>query len=165
MAGDPFDRFVAAVDHAMVAVTVADGDGRPAGCLVGFHTQVSIDPPRYMVCLSSANHTYSVAREADVLAVHLLGSGDAALARVLGGETEDEDPRKFTRVRWSPHPRFGTPVLDGPSCWLLGQVRERVDAGDHVMFVLSPLEARAPQEPPEPLRLDDASSIEPGHPS
>lgn len=165
MAADPFDRFVAAVDHAMVAVTVADGDGHPAGCLVGFHTQVSIDPPRYMVCLSTANHTYSVALGAEVLAVHLLGAGDRELAEALGGETADEDPLKLDRIRWSPHPRSGTPVLDGPTHWFLGRVQERVDAGDHVMFLLSPLEARAPEEPAEPLRLDEASGIEPGHPS
>ena len=165
MAEDPFDRFVAAVDNAMVAVTAADGQGHPAGCLVGFHTQVSIDPPRYMVCLSTANHTYEVARGVEVLAVHLLGAGDRGPAQALGGETEDEDPLKFTRIDWSPHPEFGTPVLEGPSCRFVGRVLQQVDAGDHVMFVLSPLEAQVPGEPPPPLRLGEASGIDPGHPS
>ena len=54
---------------ALVIVTTAAG-GERAGCLVGFHAQSSMDPQRYCVWLSKANHTARVAQRADYLAVH-----------------------------------------------------------------------------------------------
>ena len=47
----PSTPIVAGLDAAMVVVTVAVGDERD-GCLVGFHSQSSIDPRRYVVWLS-----------------------------------------------------------------------------------------------------------------
>ena len=43
-----------------------------AGCLVGFHSQSSIDPRQYAVWLSKANHTYPVALRSELFAVHFL---------------------------------------------------------------------------------------------
>ena len=63
--------FLDGVDYPMFVVT-ARRDGDHAGCLVGFATQVSIEPARFLVGLSVANHTYDVARDATTLAVHLL---------------------------------------------------------------------------------------------
>ena len=59
------------LDYPMYVVTAAAGEQR-SGCLVGFGSQVSIDPPRWLVCISVVNHTHPVAEAADVLAVHLL---------------------------------------------------------------------------------------------
>ena len=62
-----FDALVAVLDAAVVVVTAADGDDRD-GCLVGFHSQCSIDPPRYAVWLSRANRTFDLAQRTDLLA-------------------------------------------------------------------------------------------------
>src|SRR3712207_8698977 len=51
----------------------ADGDRR-SGCLIGFATQASINPPRFVVCLSRKNRTFRVANDVDHLGVHLLPS-------------------------------------------------------------------------------------------
>ena len=66
-----FDEMVADADPSMVIVTTVVGDER-SGCLVGFHSQCSIDPPRYAVWISKANHTHGVAERADTFAVHLV---------------------------------------------------------------------------------------------
>src|SRR4051794_41781759 len=47
------------LDYPMFIVTVAAG-GERAGCLVGFATQCSINPPRFLVCLSDKNRTFRV---------------------------------------------------------------------------------------------------------
>ena len=58
-----FQQLVAAVDYPMYVVTAAVPDERErSGCLVGFATQCSMDPPRMIVCLSRTNHTYRVAQ-------------------------------------------------------------------------------------------------------
>ena len=64
-AGPGLDDFVAGLDYPVFVVTAASGDERD-GCLVGFSTQTSIDPPRLLVCLSKANRTTRIARTSQV---------------------------------------------------------------------------------------------------
>jgi flavin reductase (DIM6/NTAB) family NADH-FMN oxidoreductase RutF len=54
-----FSALVGDLEAPMSIVTVQAGRDR-AGCLVGFSTQTSINPPRFLVCLSRRNHTYNV---------------------------------------------------------------------------------------------------------
>jgi flavin reductase (DIM6/NTAB) family NADH-FMN oxidoreductase RutF len=39
-------------------IVTAEADGQRAGGLVGFATHCSIDPPRFLLCLSRRNRTY-----------------------------------------------------------------------------------------------------------
>ncbi len=89
MAETDLEKVASALDPAMVIVTAAAGE-RKAGCLVGFHTQVSIDPPRTLVCVSQTNHTHEIAAEAPVLGVHVVPEERRELADLFGGETGDE---------------------------------------------------------------------------
>ena len=86
-------EFVAGLDYPMYVVTVADaGTGERAGCLVGFATQCSISPMRFLVCLSRANHTHRVAAGSGILAVHALGVGQRDLAALFGEQTGQAAP-------------------------------------------------------------------------
>ena len=76
-------ELVSELDYPMFIVTCADARER-AGCLVGFATQCSIDPPRFLICLSDKNRTYRVARGTDVLVVHLVPDS-AGPGRFRGG--------------------------------------------------------------------------------
>ena len=69
------DDFVEGLDYPVFVVTAASGEERD-GCLVGFATQASIDPPRLLVCLSKENRTTRIAQDAEVLAVHALGADE-----------------------------------------------------------------------------------------
>ncbi|MGH3559653.1 MAG: flavin reductase, partial [Mycobacterium sp.] len=59
------------LDYTMLVVTT-QADGHASGCLVGFATQTSLRPPRFLVALSRRNHTFGVASRSQHLAVHLL---------------------------------------------------------------------------------------------
>jgi flavin reductase (DIM6/NTAB) family NADH-FMN oxidoreductase RutF len=120
------------VEQPMVVVTARAGD-EPAGCLVGFWTLGSIDPPRCMVFLSKANRTYEVARRGRLLVVHVLRRGDERIARHFG-ETTGDDTDKFAGIDWSPGPD-GVPVISRLD-WFAGRIRSAVDAGDHTGFLL-----------------------------
>lgn len=143
----------------MFIVTVAAG-GERAGCLVGFATQCSIDPPRFLVCLSDKNHTFAVAGDAEVLVVHLVPSHASDLAELFGGETGDEID-KFARCSWRPGPG-GAPVLDGCENWFAGRILDRMPAGDHHAFLLEPVEASG-KRGEQPFEFHRARRIEPGH--
>src|SRR3954469_9365366 len=86
---DAFDALVSGLEYPMYVVTAAV-DGERSGCLAGFVTQCSIDPPTMLVCISKANHTHAVAQAATTLVVHFLGAEDEALARLFGERTGDD---------------------------------------------------------------------------
>src|SRR3954447_1178565 len=99
---DAFEGVVSDLEYPMFIVTARAGDER-LGCLVGFATQTSIDPPRFLVCLSRANRTYRRARDAELLGVHCVPADAEDLAELFGGETADEVD-KFARVAWHDGP-------------------------------------------------------------
>ena len=158
---EAFDAVMADLEFSMFIVTARAGD-EPLGCLVGFATQASIDPPRFLVCLSRLNHTYRVACGTDVLAVHLVGAEQTGLAELFGGETGDEVD-KFARCAWRPGPD-GVPLIEALPDWFAGRVVDRVDLGDHVGFVLEPIDGQAGRGP-QLLTFHRARRIEAGHPA
>jgi flavin reductase (DIM6/NTAB) family NADH-FMN oxidoreductase RutF len=161
---DDLDGFVSGLDYPMFVVTAAGGPGAAdrSGCLIGFATQCSIDPPRLLVCLSKANHTYRVARSAPLLAVHRLDAGQRDLASLFG-ETTGDTVDKFTRCAWRPGPG-GVPLLTDSAGWLVGDVVDRIDLGDHVGFVLAAAEVR-PADGGRPLAFSDVRDLQAGHPA
>jgi len=152
-------ELVAELDYPMFIVTAAAGDER-AGCLVGFATQCSIDPPRFLVCLSDKNRTFRVAQRAETLVVHLVPSDAGALAELFGGSTGDEVD-KFARCSWSPGPG-GAPVLDECGNWFAGRILERMPAGDHCAFLLDPVAAASTNDE-TPFTFHRARRLDPGH--
>jgi flavin reductase (DIM6/NTAB) family NADH-FMN oxidoreductase RutF len=155
------DQFVSRLDYPLFVVTTIDrsGDERD-GCLVGFLTQCSIDPLRFLVCLSVRNRTYRLARHADRLAVHLVGERQRDLAELFGGTTGDEVD-KFAHCSWHPGPG-GVPLLDAASGWFVGDILDRVELGDHVGFVLSPTAGHVADDQ-SPVMLSDVRDLTPGH--
>ena len=157
-----FDAVVAAMDTALVVVTVAAEDDRD-GCLVGFHSQASIEPRRYVVWLSVANRTWRLAERSEQVAVHVLARGQHDLAEHFGGQTGD-DVDKLADIPWDPGPG-GVPLLVACPHRFVGRVIERLGTdGDHVGMVLEPIEVSG-EGPRQPLRLHHADDIEPGHPA
>jgi flavin reductase (DIM6/NTAB) family NADH-FMN oxidoreductase RutF len=170
-AADPDDHglgaLVRSLDAGLVVVTAAAEDERD-GCLVGFHSQAGMHLPRYVVWLSVANRTYRLARAASHLAVHVVGSGDHALAEHFGGQTADDaGVDKLADLRWTAGPG-GAPLLADLPVRLVGRIVGIVEVpdGDHVGFALAPVPD--PTGPPAaeaaaPLRLSDVGDISAGH--
>jgi len=157
---DAYETIVKQLDTPSYVVTVAAGAER-AGCLVGFASQCSIDPPRFAVWLSKENRTFRVAGSATTLVVHVLREGDQDLADRFGAETGDEID-KFEGLGWRPGPD-GCPVL--ARCdWFAGSIIERLDTGDHVAFLLAPSGGRCERSDLPQLGLQDLGDIRAGHP-
>lgn len=157
-----YETLVARFDGPMAIVTLCH-DGERSGCLVGFHSSCSIDPPLHAVWISQANHTHGPALASDLLAVHLLDAQAHDLAAHFGGLTGDEAD-KFADVAWHPGPE-GVPLLDELPNRMVGRRVRVLDAdGDHTCVVLEPVAVDLGDESGvETLRLSDATDIEPGH--
>jgi flavin reductase (DIM6/NTAB) family NADH-FMN oxidoreductase RutF len=146
----------------MYVVTAVGRDGERAGCLIGFATQCSIHPPRFLACISKENRTFDVIGEADAVAVHFLGRAQRPLAELFGGETGDEVD-KFELCEWTPGPG-GVPLLAGVIGWFAARVLARHDLGDHMGLWLEPTEAGYNGGMPD-LGFQSTKDIHPGHPA
>jgi flavin reductase (DIM6/NTAB) family NADH-FMN oxidoreductase RutF len=154
------DTFTSCVESSLYVVTTAAPDGQMAGCLVGFVTQCSIVPTRFLFCLSKENHTYAVAGRSSCVALHLLGEDQLEMASLFAEETGDSVD-KFRYCRWHPG-RGGAPILDDCPSWVEGSILERYDVGDHQANVMSPLDGNA--RPVRVMTYQSAPSLRPGHP-
>ena len=157
---ESFHALVSNLDYPMFIVAV-EADGERDGCLVGFVTQASIDPPRLLVMLSKANRTYRIARAADSLVVHFLHEDNEELARLFGEETGD-DTDKFNACEWD-HGVSG-PTIGGTRGWVGGEILDRLDGGDHVAHLLAVGEACVGRSGPQ-LGFQSVREMEPGHPA
>ena len=156
-----FETVVGLLNYPMFVVTTAHGTQK-AGCLVGFASQVSINPPRFLVGLSDKNYTFKVASRAEQLAVHVLPREKLQLARLFGGQTGDEID-KFARCDWHTDPATGLPVLTAATAWFTGRILERLPLGDHVAFLLAPNGGNAPDQFGHLVTFADVRDLEPGH--
>jgi flavin reductase (DIM6/NTAB) family NADH-FMN oxidoreductase RutF len=147
----------------MYIVTCIHGE-ELSGCLVGFATQCGIQPPRFLVCVSIENHTYKVASRASSLVVHLITDKDRGIASLFGEQTGD-DVDKFAAISWRPG-TLGGPILSDCEVFFEGRILATVPFGDHVGFVLAPIdESEVPVSlDGAPLTLHDVESFNAGHP-
>ncbi|HEX3795127.1 MAG TPA: flavin reductase family protein [Acidimicrobiales bacterium] len=149
-----------AIDTPLYVVT-AEADGERSGCLAGFVTQASIQPVRFLICISKVNHTFGVAEKAHHLALHALGSDQHDVATLFGAQTGD-DTDKFSQVQWS-RGVGGSPVLASCAAWVEGTILNRMSAGDHEAFLVS-VDDGGPGPAAGCLMLSAAADIEAGHP-
>ena len=154
-----FDELMAQQDYSLLIVTLA-GRGERSGCLVGFASQVSIHPSRFLVCLSVKNRTFDVAQDASIVIVHFVPEEEEELAVLFGGETGDETD-KFSQCEWRKGPG-GAPVLSALEDWFAGRVLDRLGFGDHCGFLLEPIDGEAHRSGSS-LTFRRAKWIEPGH--
>lgn len=163
--GDPggdLAPFFERVDYPFYLVTVRTPEGEMSGCLAGFVSQCSIDPPNFVACISRANHTLGVAVRSPAMGLHLVGEDQLPLARLFGEETGD-DVDKFAAADW----RLGTtgaPLLADVSVAVEGIILGHFSVGDHEAFLVRAV--RAVAGPGRGLlTLRRSPHLHPGHPA
>ena len=155
-----FEKLVALLNYPMFVVTT-QAQGIAAGCLVGFASQASIHPPRFLVGLSTQNHTFRVAAEATHLAVHVFDREHLDVVELFGSQTGDR-VNKFDRCSWH-HGPAQTPILDDAAAWFVGEILDRFSLGDHVGHLLRPVDGSPPTELEHWVSFADVHHLPPGH--
>ncbi len=160
-AAKTFLRLAGSLDYPVFIVTAAADGERREGCVIGFASQTSFRPARFLACLSRANRTFRLAQDVEALAVHLIPREAGDLVELFGGETGDEVD-KFARCEWTAGPR-GLPILARCPSWFAGAIVARHDLGDHMGFLLEPFEAH--HEAGEVVYFQRVKDVDPGHPA
>lgn len=110
-------------------VTAMDG-GTLRGLAVTAFSSISLSPALILVCVARTAATHDPLYRAERFAVNARAHDQAGLARRFGSRRPD----KFDGLSW----RTGAcdcPVLDGVCGYLEAELRERVHASTHTIFI------------------------------
>jgi flavin reductase (DIM6/NTAB) family NADH-FMN oxidoreductase RutF len=118
-------RFVTGV----TVVTTMDDD-TPRGLAVNAFASISLDPPTVMVCVQRTSSTHDCLFRADHLAINILSVDQLEVVQRFAGKSPD----KFQGLDWSPGPS-GSPLLVGSSAQMETEIRERLQASTHTVFI------------------------------
>ncbi|WP_100498583.1 flavin reductase family protein [Geodermatophilus chilensis] len=131
-------RFVTGV----TVVTTMDGDV-PRGLAVNAFASVSLEPPTVMVCVQRTSGTHDCLFRSGHLAVNILSTEQADVVTRFAGKSLD----KFAGLDWAPGP-FGSPLLARSSAQVEVEIRERLQASTHTVFICRVVDARVSDAPP-----------------
>ncbi len=131
-------RFVTGV----TVVTVMDGDV-PRGLAVNAFASISLDPPTVMVCVQRTSSTHDCLFRAGHLAINILSTDQLDVVNRFAAKSAD----KFAGLDWRPGP-FGSPFLDRSSAQMEVQIRERLQASTHTVFICRVVDAQVSERHP-----------------
>jgi flavin reductase (DIM6/NTAB) family NADH-FMN oxidoreductase RutF len=125
---DDFRSTMASVCAPVTIVTAMDGE-RPHGTTVSAFSSLSLEPPLVMVALDRGSDLLAIVRVAGLFGVNLLSHLQDDLALRFAKKGLD----KFEGVDW--HAEQGVPRIADASGWLVCELRELHDGGDHEIAV------------------------------
>jgi 3-hydroxy-9,10-secoandrosta-1,3,5(10)-triene-9,17-dione monooxygenase reductase component len=123
-----------------VSVVAAEVDDLLYGITVTSFTSVSLDPPLVLVCLKDANQLPGMIDQAGGFTVSFLAADQAPVSNDFASPGREPTLRLHADIPgvWT---RAGRPIVRGAVAWLCCDVHQRVEAGDHVIYIGAVVEA------------------------
>ncbi len=113
-----------------VTLVTAMDDGAPRGLAVNAFANISLDPPTVMICVQRTSSTHDCLFRAAHLAINIASTEQLDVLGKLASKAQD----KFAGVDWEPGPH-GSPFLAGSSARMEVEIRERLQASTHTVFI------------------------------
>ena len=113
----------------VTVVTAMDGE-KPRGLAVNAFSSVSLDPPTVMVAVQRTSSTHECLFRAEHLAINILSTDQLDVVNPFATKVED----KFAGLDWEPGP-FGSPLMARSAAQMEVEIRERLQASTHTLFV------------------------------
>jgi len=113
-----------------VTVVTTMDDEKPRGLAVNAFSSVSLDPPTVMVAVQRTSSTHDCLFRATHLAINILSTDQLDVVGVFATKADD----KFAGLDWEPGP-FGSPLLKRSGAQMEVEIRERLQASTHTLFV------------------------------
>lgn len=121
-----------------VTVVTAMDEKTPRGLAVNAFASISLDPPTVMICVQRTSSTHDCLYTTDHLAINILSVDQLDVVNVFSGKSPD----KFEQVDWVPGP-YGSPLIERSSAQMEVEIRERLQASTHTVFICRVLHAMA----------------------
>lgn len=119
-------RFVTGV----TVVGTMNSAGQPVGLAANSYASVSLDPPLVLVCVQKTALTYPALFQSNHLGISILGNTQRAVVDVFASKAAD----KFAHVAWHAAPQ-GSPLIDGSAAHIEAEIKERLQARTHTVFM------------------------------
>jgi flavin reductase (DIM6/NTAB) family NADH-FMN oxidoreductase RutF len=113
----------------VTVVTTMDED-TPRGLAVNAFANISLEPPTVMVCVQRTSSTHDCLFRARHLAINILSTDQLDVVNRFAAKGVD----KFAGLDWQAGP-FGSPVIDRSSAQMEVEIRERLQASTHTVFI------------------------------
>ena len=139
------------IPYGMYVMT-ASAAGRPAASTLTWMSQCSFHPPLVMVGVQTGSRMREAVEKSGAMAIHFLGEGQQDVAQRFFRPPLDEDGR-LHGIAYEPGAATGAPVLADVPAWFEVRVTDRVDRGDHTVYVCEVVAAALRDPGFEPLRL------------
>jgi len=138
--------FKLAMSHFASGVTVVttEHEGKPFGMTVAAFSSLSLHPPLVLVCIEKTVKTHDAIASAGTFGVSILSSKQADISNRFASRAED----KFAGTEVV-RGELGVPLIGGAITRLACKVTEKLEGGDHTIFVGEVVDANT--EEGEPL--------------
>jgi flavin reductase (DIM6/NTAB) family NADH-FMN oxidoreductase RutF len=113
-----------------VTVVTAIDDGKPRGLAVNAFASISLEPPMVMVAVQHTSSTHDCLFRADHLAINILSTDQIDVVNRFAVKSDD----KFAGLDWQPGP-FGSPLIFRSAAQMEVEIRERLQASTHTVFM------------------------------
>ena len=113
-----------------VTVVTAVDDGTPRGLAVNAFASISLDPATVMVAVQHTSSTHDCLFRADHLAINILSTDQLDVVKRFAVKSDD----KFAGLDWDAGP-FGSPLIARSAAVMEVQIRERLRASTHTVFM------------------------------
>lgn len=113
-----------------VTVVTALDDGTPRGLAVNAFASISLDPATVMVAVQHTSSTHDCLFRADHLAINILSTDQLDVVNRFAVKSDD----KFAGLDWDAGP-FGSPLIARSAAVMEVEIRERLRASTHTVFM------------------------------
>lgn len=141
MDADKFKQLMAGVP-APVTVVTTQCDGKPHGATVSSFASLSLEPRLISIALIEGSALLAHCRKARRFAVNLLGFRQTELALKFASRCDD----RFADIPWASD--RGLPRLAGASAFVVCELFQEVQGGDHALLFGQVLDAEITAELP-----------------
>ena len=124
--------FKLAMSHFASGVTVVttEHEGKPFGMTVAAFSSLSLHPPLVLVCVEKTVKTHDAITGAGKFGVSILNSNQTDVSNRFASRADD----KFAGTEIV-HGELGLPLIAGAITRLECRVSEKLEGGDHTIFV------------------------------
>lgn len=126
----------------VTVVTAMDGQ-TPRGLAVNAFSSISLDPATVMVCVQRTSSTHDCLFRADHLAINILSTDQLDVVGTFASKADD----KFKDVEWESGP-YGSPLIARSSARMEVEIRERLQASTHTVFICRVMHAAVDERSP-----------------
>jgi flavin reductase (DIM6/NTAB) family NADH-FMN oxidoreductase RutF len=117
-----------------VSLITASGTAGPFGATANSLTSLSLEPPLLLVCFDLEARTLVAVRESGRFCVNILSAEQEQVSRKFASKSEMAE--KFAELAY--HDEGGVPVLDQCLAYVICEVDQEFQAGDHVIVIGRP---------------------------